>query len=213
MAARQSRQTIWDGRGDRLSNARYSFMPGRAADDLSLTGLHLRLLAHIGRWNSDKGFCRLSQKELAERWGVRRQSVNKSIGELVESRYIERLPQQRTGESYCVSRVIINQDGVSPAADTPPKGNGGVTPTGDRGVTERDTGVSPPRTPNSDQVDLIDHSPCPLTSEQARASASSRRAPALPFQPTSVGDALRGTALGDQLAKLGAEIAARGGSA
>ena len=119
---------VWDGRGERGEDARYSIMPGRAASDLSLRCVHFRILAHLGRFNQKKGWCRLNQSELAAMFGVRRQATNKSINELVKWRYIEKRDQTESGESFCLYRVTIDVveypknkgGGVSATADTPP---------------------------------------------------------------------------------------------
>ncbi|HXF55654.1 MAG TPA: helix-turn-helix domain-containing protein [Hyphomicrobiaceae bacterium] len=124
-------ERVIDGRGDRLADARYCILPGRSADDKRLSGLHYRLLSHIGRSNQNKGWCRLSQTEMAERWGVRRQSISRAGKELVEWGYIEKLSQVESGESFCLYRVIIDHPGVQPTGDTPP--GEGVQPTGDTG--------------------------------------------------------------------------------
>lgn len=142
---------VFEGRGDRLKNARYSFVPGLAADDLRLQGLHFRILLHIGRFNANRGWCRLSQKDLAAAWGVTRQYVNKCVGELVEWEFLEKLGQDETGESFCQYRVRIDA-GVSATGDTPPKkkrkGECRVKP----------TRVSPHRTPNNESVEQEDKS-------------------------------------------------------
>jgi DNA-binding XRE family transcriptional regulator len=142
---------VWDGRGRRGDDARYSLLPGRAATDLRLSQLHFRILAHLGRFNQKKGWCRLSQIDLAQIFDVRRQSVNKAINELVEWDYLEKRSQGESGESFCLYRTLLDQPettgGVSGKPDTPL--NGDLSATADTGVRSQRTRVSPPRTPNS----------------------------------------------------------------
>ena len=118
---------VWDGRGARGEDARYSIIPGRAASDRSLTCLHFRIIAHLGRFNEKKGWCRLNQSELAEMFGVRRQAINKAVKDLVTWRYIEKRDQTESGESFCLYKITIDAvecpkdkgGGVSAVADTP----------------------------------------------------------------------------------------------
>lgn len=150
-------ERTWEGRGDSLADARMSWISGRAADDLRLTGLHWRLLVHFGRQNHRRGWLRVSQSELATAWGVTRQRVNIAVRDLVDWRYVSKRSQDETGESFCTYKVRLDDDeddadaaprkggdgggGVSPVRDTPREG--GVSPVGDTGVTSRDTRVSP----------------------------------------------------------------------
>ena len=167
---------IWDGRGNRGEDARYSVISGRAASDPALGALHFRILAHAGRFNQRKGWTRLSQTELAILFGYRRQQVNKAIQELVELEYLEKRSQEESGESFCFYRPRIDEGGVSEKTDT----------TSDERVSGRtDTRVSKNRrqcTPKSDspprsgiasrarvdQIDHVDHPP--PTPSQARGS-------------------------------------------
>lgn len=148
---------VWDGRGDRGAGARMSWLAGGAADDLRLTCLHFRILAHLGQFNNKKGWCRLSQMDLAAMFGVHRQSVNKAISELVEWEYIEKQSQQQTGESFCLYRTVIDPQGVSDQADTPP--DPAVSAEADTRVTPRQPPVSPHTTPNNDHVYHVDTLP------------------------------------------------------
>jgi hypothetical protein len=112
-------EKTFDGRGDRLSDARMSMLSGRAADDLRLSGLHLRLLAHLGRQNHRRGWLRISQSELAEQWDVSRQRVNMAIRDLVGWRYVLKRDQKKTGESFCTYKTRLDdpedaEEGVSP---------------------------------------------------------------------------------------------------
>jgi hypothetical protein len=120
------------------------------------------VLAHLGRQNADRGWARLSQKELAERWGVCRQSVNKAIGDLVAAGYVERVSQKDSGEAFCLYRVAIDRDeDVSATNDTPVSAipDTPVSSSGDTRVASGATQVSPLTTPYSRPADLTDHSP------------------------------------------------------
>ena len=99
---------VWDGRGERGEDARYSIMAGRAASDRLLKCVHFRILAHLGRFNQRKGWCRLNQSELAALFGVHRQAINKAINQLVKWRYIEKRDQADSGESFCLYRAMID---------------------------------------------------------------------------------------------------------
>jgi hypothetical protein len=143
---------IWDGRGDRLSDARKTEFAGRAADDRRLGELHLRLLAHFGRQNAKRGWLRVSQTELAKGWDCSRSRVNVAIGELVEWKYIRKVEQARTRESFCYYQTLLDEpfeddceEGECSAEGTPPDAEGcsaeGTLPPGG-GVPPREQGCS-----------------------------------------------------------------------
>lgn len=136
---------VWDGRGDALSDARLTQFSGRAADDMRLGALHMRLLLHFGRQNSRRGWVRISQTELAERWGASRTRISMAIKDLVAWRYLRKRSQEESGESFCLYKVLLDDDdgdegGVSQGRHSPPEG---VSPPGDTSVSSRDTRVSP----------------------------------------------------------------------
>lgn len=152
-------ERTWEGRGDKLTDARMSWISGRAADDLRLVHAHWRLLAHIGRQNHRRGWLRLSQLELSDAWDISRQTINKAIGELVEWGYLLKRDQKATGESFCTYKVRLDDDeedegGVSRPDDTPGHNaarvecKAGTTPPvsspGDTSVKPRATRVSSP---------------------------------------------------------------------
>jgi hypothetical protein len=148
---RRSSEFIWDGRGDRGDHTRYSFLPGRAATDLRLTQIHFRILAYLGRFNQKKGWCRLSQSDLARQFGVRRQAVNKAVKELAKWGYVEKRGQAESRESFCFYRTVIGPPeepvGVSDKPDTPLREAVSARP--DTGVWPGRIGVSPLRTQNN----------------------------------------------------------------
>lgn len=186
---------VWDGRGERGEDARFSIMAGRTATDLRLTLVHFRVLSHLGRFNHKKGWCRLSQAGLAEMFGVGRQAINAAVRELVDWHYIEKQSQAESGESFCLYRIVIDRDeegGVSCTGDTPP--GGGVSSTGDTpqggecrvqatpvsavGDTRVALEATPPQSPvktTRARIDHIDHvDPRPPT-PQARKRARGER--------------------------------------
>ncbi len=117
---------VWDGRGERGDDARLSIAAGRAATDLQLNEFDLRLLMHLGRFNQRKGWCRLSQTGLATMFGVSRGHVNRRVKLLVRRKYIAKKEQEKTGESFCYYRIIIDEEligatdgGVSSGEHTP----------------------------------------------------------------------------------------------
>lgn len=135
-AAPERAEKVYEGRGDMLSDARMSWIDGRAADDMRLKGLHMRLLLHVGRQNHRRGWLRLSQTELAEAWGVHRSSINRYVAQLVEWGYLDKREQADTGESFCVYKVRLDDGDVAPQkhdrmGGVPPIGHtGGVPPIG-----------------------------------------------------------------------------------
>jgi hypothetical protein len=156
---------VWDGRNGGGENARYCIVAGRAADDNRLGRLHLRILLHAGRFNQQKGWCRLSQKELAEKFDCRRQGINEAVRDLVEWLYLEKRDQAEAGESFCLYRILVDaadSGGVSEKPDT-----GGVSEKPDTRVRSRRTRESAtPDTPRKrgiatrarlDQSDHIEH--------------------------------------------------------
>lgn len=161
---------IWDGRGDKLTDARKTEFAGRAADDLRLGVLHLRLLAHFGRQNARRGWIRISQTELAELWDCSRSRLNVAIGELVAWKYIRKVEQARTGESYCYYQTILDEPfedaedegGVSHIGDTPSQGacsaEGTLPP--ERGVPPREqecSGAGNTSVPPAEHPPYIEH--------------------------------------------------------
>jgi DNA-binding MarR family transcriptional regulator len=134
---RVQRITDWD-------DARYSFLPARAADDLRLTLVHLRVLVYLGRVNNNNGWTELSQKATAGRWGCARVTINGAIKSLVEWGYVEKKSQAETNTALCLYRLLIDKpESSAPAAPKPEpkkkKGKGGVSSVDD---TSQDAAVS-----------------------------------------------------------------------
>lgn len=116
-----SKDKIWDGRGDRLIDARYSQFAGQAIDDMRFGLLHFRLIGHIGKQNQRRGWLRLSQTELARTWGVSRTRLSSAVNELVEWGYVAKQNQAQTKESFCLYKVVDADDvpEIEPAAEQP----------------------------------------------------------------------------------------------
>jgi hypothetical protein len=159
----QRHEFVWDGRGKRGEHARLSIIAGCAASDLRLSGLHFRILAHLGRFNDKLGWCRMSQTDLASIFQVRRQSVNKATNELVEWGYIQKRDQHESRESFCLYRATLDrpeprpstkEGGVSGKADTPR--TRGVSAKADTRVRLEQTGVSPRKDTLLGHVEHID---------------------------------------------------------
>ena len=136
---------------------------GRAADDLRLGALHMRLLLHLGRQNNRRGWVRISQTELAERWGASRTRLNMAIKELVAWRYLKKQSQEESGESFCLYKVLLDDDdveegGVSQARHSPCEG---VSPPRDTRVSRSDTPVSPSIGHTNREADKADSPPKP----------------------------------------------------
>jgi DNA-binding MarR family transcriptional regulator len=130
---RVQRITDWD-------DARYSFLPARAADDLRLTLVHLRVLVYLGRVNNNNGWTELSQKATADRWGCARVTINGAIKSLVEWGYVEKKSQAETNTALCLYRLLIDKpESSAPAAPKKKRGKGGVSSVGD---TSQDAAVS-----------------------------------------------------------------------
>lgn len=123
---RRKPERIWDGRGDALEDQRLTIAAGRLADDLRLKETHFRLMAHVGRQNGTRGWLRVSQSELAERWAVHRMTVNKAVGQLVEWGYLKKRTQQDAGESFCLYKVTLDDEAeLPPEARRRGDGDGG----------------------------------------------------------------------------------------
>jgi len=149
--AGKAREFVWDGTGQGGETARYTIMSGRAASDLRLKGLHLRILAHLGRFNK-KRWVRISQVDLARRFGVVRESTNRAIKNLQDWGYVEKRDQAETGHSLCEYRVIIGAPGTNDIVD---EAQGG----------ECDPNLTPPSEPLGGECDPEGHTPETYTSQ------------------------------------------------
>lgn len=177
---RVQRITDWD-------DARYSFMPARAADDLRLTLVHLRLLVYLGRVNNNNGWTELSQKATAERWNYARPALNGAIKQLVAWGYVEKKSQAETNTALCLYRLLIDKpEKPAPVKSSPePKGdeggvssiddtsqNAAVSSIDDTCVRSQVTPVSPIKTQKKDQRSGDPSPPKPPRGRRGRAMPS-----------------------------------------
>lgn len=74
-----------------MSNARYSIFAARAVFDVeNVTATELRVLAALGTYTNDEGWCYPNQTTLAERLKLTRQTISGAIKKLVEKGYVEK---------------------------------------------------------------------------------------------------------------------------
>lgn len=99
---------VWDGRGDALEDARLTTVDGRMADDGRLRLPHFKVMAHVGRQNGRRGWLRVSQTELAERWACHRNSINRAFVDLVAWGYLLQRTQHEAGESFCQYKIRLD---------------------------------------------------------------------------------------------------------
>lgn len=132
-------------------DARYAVLPPRSALDQRLTLIHFRFLTLLGRVNTRRGWCELSQSGFAKQLGYARLSVVAAVKELVEWGYLEKLGQGATGSARCHYRVLIDEPETPAVATGEPQDvetchPGDDTPTchpgDDTGVTREVTDVS-----------------------------------------------------------------------
>lgn len=72
------------------SGPRYSIIPARAVFDVEgLSATELRVLAALGTYTNDEGWCFPNQTTLAERLRLTRQTISGAIRKLVEKGYVE----------------------------------------------------------------------------------------------------------------------------
>lgn len=159
MAAKNKRRRV-----QRLSEwdrSRYSVIPADVWLDRNLTLIHYKLLAALGRVNTELGWCELSQTNLAKLVGATRTTLSAAVNDLVRWRYVEMRSQKQTKSAFCHYRTLLDDpyfeaedeyierhgtspDDVSAAGDTPSEGD--VSATGD---TPENCTCRPERTPVS----------------------------------------------------------------
>lgn len=101
-------------------HARWCQLPPAAADDTRMTLAHFRVLAYLGRVGKGDGWCEFSQKALAERVGISRQTLNEATADLVKWKYLKKRSQAETKLAVCHYKVALDKDGdVSAGDDTP----------------------------------------------------------------------------------------------
>lgn len=107
-----------------MSKARYSIFAARAVFDTRLPDGAVRVLAALGTYANDEGWCYPNQSTIAERTGIRRETVCRSIKLLVECGYVEtetRTASQRgkTGLNYRVKLDLPREDVEKKAFENP----------------------------------------------------------------------------------------------
>jgi hypothetical protein len=134
-----------------MSGPRYSIFPADALDDGRVTDLHLRVLGDFGRASDRNGWLQANQGLMAKRLGRSRETINRTIRDLVEWGYV-RKKQRFSGKD---GRQMINDyqvvmdraERVEDAGETQPEMEN-QTPPCDVQITG---GVTP-----------RDHTPCDL---------------------------------------------------
>ncbi len=181
-------ERVWDGRGDALTDARLTISAGRLADDLRCGVTHLRIMAHVGRQNGQRGWLRVSQSELAERWACHRNTVNRAFADLVAWGYLRQRTQSESGESFCLYSVALDRDDDS--VEEPPgdrKADAGCTmvsaPHAERGAL---SGVHQ-CTPHADTSAQPPCAPPHYRHARAPTVADKRRKKPTPTPPVAVG--------------------------
>jgi hypothetical protein len=108
-----------------MSNARYSIFSARAVFDVdNLTATEVRILAALGTYTNDEGWCYPNQTTLAERLRLTRQTISSAIKKLVEKGYVEtevRTAKGRGKVGYNYRVVLdVRRAAAEPKADAKP---------------------------------------------------------------------------------------------
>lgn len=99
-------------------DARWCNLPPAVVEDLRLSLTHFRLLAYIGRVGRAGGWCALSQKEAAARFGVTRQAVNRAVGDLIDWGYLQKRTQKQAKSATCEYRVFLDAEPLNQQPET-----------------------------------------------------------------------------------------------
>ncbi len=84
-----------------MSGPRYSIFAARAVFDLDLTGTEVRVLAALGTYADQEGWCHPAQTTLATRLGVTRQTISATIKKLVAKGYVATHARTAAGRGKC----------------------------------------------------------------------------------------------------------------
>lgn len=115
-----------------MSTPRYSIIPGAAVDDPQVSDLHLRILTLFGKASDNNGWLQVNQRVIAERTGRSRETINRSIRELVDMGYVRKKARfsgkdgRRLINDYQVvmdradPRESLDSQGIEAARDVPP---------------------------------------------------------------------------------------------
>ncbi len=131
-----------------MSKARYSIFAARAVFDLSLSATEVRVLAALGTYADDEGWCFPHQATLAERISVTRQTISTAIKKLVDKGYVEVETRTAPGRGKAGNkyRVVLDVKREE-VADVKPRRRR-VSP------TSVPADVGPDHTPMSAQADV-----------------------------------------------------------
>jgi biotin operon repressor len=102
-----------------MSGPRYSIIQADAVDDKRMSKTHLLVLLILGRHSNNRGWAAISQKKTGEKLGVRRETINRAMRDLVSWGYVEKKGQKETKRSICFYRVIMDRG--EPEIDAPDK--------------------------------------------------------------------------------------------
>jgi DNA-binding MarR family transcriptional regulator len=89
------------------ASGRFAITPARAVEDERLGDAAYRLLACLGTYADKDGWCWPSMPTLADRLGITRQAVQRSIRQLAEIGYIEVEPRHRSDGSQDRNRYRL----------------------------------------------------------------------------------------------------------
>lgn len=93
-----------------MSGARFSIIPREAVTDRRLEGRDLQVLALLGGFTDNRGWCSRSQVKMARELGCGRSTVQRSLGRLIECGYVEQRPLVRAdgGDRAHEYRVLLD---------------------------------------------------------------------------------------------------------
>lgn len=140
-----------------MSGPRYSIIPADALDDSRVTDLHLRVLSDFGRAADRNGWLQANQSLVAKRLGRSRETINRTIRDLVEWGYL-RKKQRFSGRD---GRQMINDYQVMMDRAERAEDEGCPQPEMEDLATPCDPDITGGVTPE-------DHTPCDLQTSHHR---------------------------------------------
>jgi hypothetical protein len=123
-----------------MSGPRYSVVPAAAIDDERVSNMSLRVLLIIGTHTDNNGWCQVNQRKIADRMGVRRETVNRCIGCLVECGYLRKVDTRCQGRpgGTCKYQTLLDRPDVDEVCAKPYKGSPPPCDAGRTGVVLSD---------------------------------------------------------------------------
>lgn len=156
-----------------MSGQRYSIIPGDAVIDQRVKDTHLRVLTILGRHTDRNGWCKVSQKKIADQIGKSRETVNRAVKQLCELGYLRKTNQysQSEGQSISLYQVVMDrtpdiQDVDAPEQDEVPPCDASITPP----VTPEDHTPCDTATSHLNDPSFNDHPPTPQGGQADRFS-------------------------------------------